>query len=102
MRDYAKVSPQFWTDHHGKSWKVPTIKGRLKAGRIPCHAALRAFVFHRDGHKCRQCGATSKLVPDHIQSRKNGGSHHPDNLQTLCESCNARKVGLVDAKWGRS
>jgi 5-methylcytosine-specific restriction endonuclease McrA len=95
-------SPDTWVDHDGNVLKVPTIKGRLKAGRIPLHAALRRFVFARDGHKCVQCGRADKLVPDHIQSRRNGGSHHPSNLQTLCESCNARKVGLIDAKWGRN
>jgi 5-methylcytosine-specific restriction endonuclease McrA len=35
-------------------------------------------------------------------SRRNGGSHHPSNLRCLCESCNARKASLVDAKYGRS
>ena len=26
MRDYAKLGPTFWTDHHGRAWKVPQIK----------------------------------------------------------------------------
>lgn len=30
--------------------------------------------------------------------RRNGGSHHPSNLQCLCDPCNARKAGLVDSK----
>ena len=97
MRDYGKVSPQFWTDHLGRQWIEPQIKGRLKM-RIPSHRALREYVIHRDGSKCVTCGATEMLVADHIISRRNGGRHHPSNMQCLCDSCNARKAGLVDAK----
>lgn len=98
MRDYSKVSAQFWTDHNGKQWKVPQILGRLKS-RIPCHRALREFVIHRD-KVCKWCGTNEDLIADHIISRKNGGKHHPDNLQALCQQCNSRKVGLVDIKGG--
>lgn len=93
MRDY-------WTDHQGKRWVVPQILGRLKPGKCPGHAALREFVIHRDGRKCVQCGESDplRLIADHIVSRRNGGSHHPDNLQCLCVSCNARKASQIDAK----
>jgi len=97
MRDYAKLSPTFWTDRHGRLWKVPQIKGRLKT-RCPGHRALREFVIWRDGSKCRRCDAIEDLIADHIVSRRNGGSHHPDNLQCLCQACNARKASLEDAK----
>ncbi len=94
------MTTQFWNDEHGTQWKVPTIIGRLKM-RIPCHRALRDFVLRRDG-TCRWCGTDQDLVADHIISRRNGGAHHPDNLQALCQSCNARKAGLVDAKGQRA
>lgn len=116
MRDYARVSPRFWTDHKGKQWKVSTIRKRLKFC-IPSHAALRAYIFWRDGYRCTQCGVTAInapvnydgrhtlateqnwcLVMDHKISHRNGGTHHPDNLITLCDSCNARKAALVDSK----
>lgn len=114
MRDY----PTTWTDHLGRQRKVPTVLGRLKF-RIPLHAALRAFVFRRDGCRCVTCGAAPDEIPadydgrktvplpsgwclvmDHVRSRRNGGSHHPDNLCTLCDSCNSAKAGLIDAKGG--
>lgn len=95
-RDYSRVAPGFWTDHEGRVWRVPQIRGRLKM-RIPSHRALRAYVLARDG-SCRHCGRTDELVADHIVSRRNGGAHHPDNMQALCDSCNARKAGLIDAK----
>jgi len=100
VRDYGKIAPSFWTDHNGKLWKIPQIKGRLKPGKIPSHAALRDYVIMRDGKKCRGCGKSNneaRLVADHIISRRNGGSHHTDNLQCLCDSCNAKKANLIDS-----
>jgi len=99
MTAVTPLAPERWTDHLGRSWIVPTIRGRLKM-KIPAHKALREFVIHRDGGRCRRCGATELLVADHIRSRRNGGSHHPDNLQCLCDSCNARKANREDR--GRS
>lgn len=100
MRDYAKVSPSFWTDNEGNIYKVPKIKGRLKPGKIPLHAALKRYVLNRDGHKCQGCGRCESdgvmLVADHIISRRNGGEHHPDNMQCLCDSCNAIKANTTD------
>lgn len=99
MRDCSKASARFWTDHNGQSWIVPQIRGRLKM-RIPAHRALREFVLHRDGYTCRHCGcsARNELVADHIVSRRNGGQHHPKNMQCLCGSCNSRKAATVDRR----
>jgi 5-methylcytosine-specific restriction endonuclease McrA len=98
MREYAKVRARFWTDPQGRPRAVPTILGRLKPGRIPLHRDLRAFVLARDGNRCRRCGSIENLVADHILSRRNGGSHHPENLQALCDRCNAAKVGRFDSR----
>lgn len=87
---------ELWTDHHGKAWKVPQIIGRLKPGKCPGHAALRDFVIHRDGGACKRCRSTENLVADHVVSRRNGGSHHPSNLQCLCQSCNSTKANVED------
>lgn len=92
----AADAPPTWIDRTGRVWRTPTIIGRLKF-RIPGHAALRAHVVQRDG-SCRHCGATEDLIADHVVSRRNGGAHHPDNLQALCQSCNSRKVGMVDSR----
>ena len=115
---YRAVSPNFWTDHKGRRWPVSKMKTRLKY-QIKSHAALRVFVFYRDSYKCQECGIKADFIPpkydgrnaiscknwclvlDHIRSVRNGGSHHPDNLKTLCSSCNTRKVGLEDKKFVR-
>jgi 5-methylcytosine-specific restriction endonuclease McrA len=114
----ATGTSDVWTDHEGRPWKVPTTKKRLKFSKVRSHAALRAFVFQRDAFTCAKCGVKPVVIPevftgettvslpgkhwclvmDHIVSRRNGGPHHPSNLQTMCDSCNAQKVGLVDAK----
>ncbi len=101
MRDSTQPAPEYWTDHKGRSWKVPQIIGRLKPGKCPGHAALRDFVIHRDGGKCKRCDGTENLIADHILSRRNGGSHHPNNLQCLCDTCNARKAGREDRNHAR-
>lgn len=106
-----------WTDHHGVAWREPTTAGPLLFYKVPSHTALRAFVFVRDGFACAHCRTVvveatagydgrrslrtandSFLVVDHIVSRRNGGRHHPSNMQALCDRCNARKSSLVDSK----
>ena len=49
---------------------------------------VRQYVLHRDGYKCRKCGAHKdvKFHVHHLESRKTGGNS-PDNLITLCETC---------------
>lgn len=93
----ASAAPAIWIDHLGRTWRTPSIVGRLKPGKCPGHAALREFIIQRDG-MCQWRGATDNLVADHIISRRNGGAHHPDNLRTLCDPCNCARAGLVGAK----
>jgi 5-methylcytosine-specific restriction endonuclease McrA len=97
MRDYGKV----WTDHLGRQWLEPQIRGRLKM-RIPSHRALRDFVIHRDGGRCVTCSVEDSvqncLVADHTVSRRNGGRHHPSNMRCMCSSCNSAKAKQIDAR----
>lgn len=47
---------------------------------------IRGYVLHRDGHRCTVAGCRSRtrLQPHHIVAYTDGGTHHPDNLVTLC------------------
>lgn len=57
---------------------------------------MRAEVFERDGFACVKCGDTDYLVADHKYPERDGGPTHPDNLQTLCATCNVRKGSSRD------
>jgi 5-methylcytosine-specific restriction endonuclease McrA len=58
--------------------------------------SMRAQILERDGHACLECSDTECLEIDHIIPLNKGGDPtHPDNLQTLCRPCNARKRDRV-------
>lgn len=110
-----------WTDWEGRSWPVVQSRRRLNF-KYPAHAALRAHVFRRDNFSCRRCGAMAIDVPsdydgrvalftntfvkykklrrcypdvlivDHVLTLAAGGRSHIDNLQSLCETCNKKKL----------
>jgi hypothetical protein len=87
------------------SWKPkpPMLRHRARttpAPAKPTPAALeidavshdtRLFVWHRDGGRCRNCGANKDLHFDHIIPRSWGGSSRAENIQLLCSSCNLKK-----------
>ena len=69
---------------------------------------VRQYVLHRDGYRCRYCGAHGngvKLHVHHLESRKTG-SESPRNKITLCESCHGRyhlgQITLDGIKAGRN
>lgn len=52
---------------------------------------LRKLVLERDNYTCQLCGSKKELTIDHVIPFSKGGSNHPDNLQTLCKTCNIKK-----------
>lgn len=65
----------------------------------PRFHALRTPILERDGYQCVQCGSENNLTLDHIlpmnamtpEQVEEGMPYDPDNLQTLCRTCNGRK-----------
>jgi hypothetical protein len=54
---------------------------------------LRITILDRDGWQCATCGGPAHTV-DHIIPRVKGGDMWaPDNLQSMCKSCNSAKGG---------
>jgi 5-methylcytosine-specific restriction enzyme A len=69
------------------------IKGRNRISKV-----VRDSIFERDKNTCRMCGRTNKevyMTVDHIIPLSLGGSNFPDNLQTLCCSCNGKKANKI-------
>jgi hypothetical protein len=74
------------------------MKIALRGGQVnraPISTGVRDFVFDRDGHACRLCGATADLTLDHIYPWSLGGPDTPDNLRVLCRPCNSSKGDRV-------
>ena len=108
-----------WTDDRGIVRRVPSTKQRMDYVKFGTHAAVRAFVFRRDRFTCQHCGRRNSrlknydgrsapksddytlLCIDHRLCIRHGGTNHPDNLQVLCDPCNARKVTTHD-RFGRA
>ena len=51
---------------------------------------LRKELLDRE-YRCVECGAITRLEPDHIVEVWEGGDSSPDNIQVLCRSCNMFK-----------
>ncbi len=62
--------------------------------------ALRYDIMKRDHFRCCICGATqaegAKLHVDHILPVAKGGKTVPENLRTLCDTCNLGKSDKYD------
>lgn len=56
---------------------------------------LRVSIKRRDSYKCVCCGSLKNLTIDHIKPVSKGGANEPENLQTLCHSCNGRKSDRI-------
>jgi len=48
---------------------------------------IRAAILLRDNYRCRYCSGPANSV-DHVVSRHDGGTDHPDNLVAACMPCN--------------
>ena len=61
----------------------------------PVSPQKRFKIFKRDHYRCQICGRTAQdgltLEVDHKIPRTKGGGNHPDNLWTLCRTCNRGK-----------
>ena len=59
--------------------------------REPIPDDVRWDVWLRDDFRCRRCHIHRNLVIDHVVPVAEGGTNAPENLQTLCSSCNGHK-----------
>lgn len=57
---------------------------------------VRTLVFERNEYRCVKCGSFKGLCVDHIHPYSLGGTDDPDNLQTLCRTCNSKKGAKIE------
>ena len=61
---------------------------------------LRAFIFERDGYRCKYCGSEAEpLHCDHVVPVIDGGDDDPSNLATACKPCNLSKGDKSVFEW---
>jgi 5-methylcytosine-specific restriction endonuclease McrA len=95
-------------------------KGRRSYCNDDCmqHAVFnysRLVAVRRDKYACTACGRDGRhpyrwprpenfrelpaLEVDHVVAVKDGGSHHPDNLRTLCRDCHKARTAEQRRTW---
>lgn len=97
-KSYAQILnfTKHQTPHHKEvASEIPAPPGH---DQITKHAydvplSVRLAIFERDENKCLRCGSVEELSIDHIHSLSAGGDNAPNNLQTLCKTCNSSKGG---------
>ncbi len=72
----------------GTTPETGTAPDAMRRARQSIPPAVRRYVLRRDGHCCAFPGCRHATFVDvhHIDSRADGGKHHPDNLVTLCSA----------------
>lgn len=84
----------------GREWSFQEVSTRYELLRAPSDtresipASMRYEVLVRDESTCRKCGRKAPQVPvhvDHVLPWSLGGPTVPENLQVLCDECNAGK-----------
>lgn len=88
-------------------------KEHRAAGLRQISAKTRRFVFERDGHMCRRCGAAAaeeypgepgthaRLTLGHVNPHKSGGVANAEDLITECARCNETVKHLTGAQMTR-
>jgi 5-methylcytosine-specific restriction endonuclease McrA len=76
----------------GRPERLKYIKARNRASNYTKKPEVRRIVFEKCGYKCVVCDSTERLTIDHIISVYRGGNNDLNNLQCLCNKCNAGKA----------
>lgn len=100
MSPLATVCPNCAALHLGRG-RCPTCERHhnaernaqphRRAHRTARHRRLRAYVFHRDNHRCVDCGTGEDLTLDYLTPLQHGGEQVESNATTRCRACNARR-----------
>ena len=76
----------------------PQIHGKEYQQGHLYQTTLRAYIYHRDGRKCRYCGKKpakeNPLTLDHVVPISNFGPDRPDNIVAACRRCSQAKGSI--------
>jgi 5-methylcytosine-specific restriction endonuclease McrA len=75
-------------------WR-PGANLREEIRRLLPGPSWRQIREEHTSEQCRLCGAEEQLQLHHIVPILAGGTHHPDNLLTLCVGCHNRADGFI-------
>lgn len=92
------------TGLRSKGWSKDSTRERLPQNRQRVRKKARFAILSRDGFRCVCCGKgpdEERLEVDHIVPVSLGGTNDPQNLQTLCCSCNQGKSNKITSEAAR-
>ena len=70
----------------------PAVHGREYQQGVLYQTTLRAFVIHREDHRCIYCNRKpGRFTLDHVVPRSANGPTTPGNVVAACERCNKAK-----------
>ncbi len=92
----ALIESGLWAEENETTWDIvdwiiavgPVMPPRKRQW---IKDSVRQEIYDRDGNACIACGSTQRLTLDHILPYTHGGSDDPENLRTLCRSCNSSR-----------
>jgi 5-methylcytosine-specific restriction endonuclease McrA len=93
-RGGQSYAPYFRMAHY-KRGVPPQIKKRERAIMRKNYKNWYQHLIDSYGEDCANCGATEKLVVDHVLPISKGGLSDTSNLQLLCAECNQIKGKLM-------
>ncbi|MCL2819538.1 MAG: HNH endonuclease [Oscillospiraceae bacterium] len=79
---------------------IMSIYKKLCNDTMSWSSSVREWACEREhGTECIYCGALDKLTTDHILPRSSGGEDIPDNVVSVCKSCNSSKGSKGLYEW---
>ena len=102
-RVWGQENPERRRETH-KKWLAanPDFKPQQQRNRRAMKKAAGQFtrsewlaIVKKQGGKCAECQAKSKLTADHIIPLSKGGSNYACNIQGLCFICNCKKHAKI-------
>lgn len=119
-KEKAAASKRNWARNNKDKLYESSLKRRSKKHFVQFGRVVRRELLERDNWTCKQCGVKVhdrneggvkksylwndefKAHLDHIIPISKGGDSTPDNIQTLCRTCNLSKSSKTELEIGET